>query len=139
MLPSFEEKSVWVQLISLLVVLGGYFLVSGFMLARGVVVLAPYIPLFIVSVVLLVIVLVVGHILAAVTGTPEKRDERDRLIGWRAESNSSWILAVGVFGALNAIAFSVAPVWIAHILLASLFASEAMKLTLQIVYYRRGV
>lgn len=139
MLPSFEERSVWVQLVSLLTVLGGYFLVSGWMLLRGIERIGPYVPLFMAATVLLVIVLVVGHIAAAVIGKAEKRDERDRLIGWRAESNSSWLLGAGVFSALTALAFGVQPVWIAHLLLASLFASEVLKLSLQVVYYRRGV
>lgn len=136
MLPSFEERSVWVQLVALLVVLGGYFVVSGWMLSRGIEELAPYVPLFIAATVLLVVVLVVGHIGAAVVGKPEKRDERDRIIGWRAESNSSWLLGAGVFCAIVGLIFSIAPVWIAHLLLASLFASEALKLSLQVVYYR---
>lgn len=136
MLPSFEERSVWVQLVSLLVVLGGYFVVSGWMLARGIEQLGPYVPLFAAATVLLVIVLTLGHIGAAVVGRAEKRDERDRLIGWRAESNSSWLLGAGVFVAITGLSFNVAPVWIAHLLLASLFASEVLKLSLQVVYYR---
>lgn len=136
MLPSFEERSVWVQLVSLLVVLGGYFVVSGWMLSRGIEHLGPYVPLFIAATVLLVVVLTIGHIGAAVVGKTEKRDERDRLIGWRAESNSSWLLGAGVFFAITALILDVAPVWIAHLLLASLFASEVLKLSLQVVYYR---
>jgi len=139
MLPSFEEKSVWVQLVSLIVGVGAYFAVSGMMLSNGVVALVPYIPVFMVSVGLLVVVMVVGHIIAAVTGKPEPRDERDRLIGWRAESNSSWLLATGVFGAITALAFGIEAVWVAHLLLASMFLSEMLKLLLQLMYYRRGV
>ncbi len=139
MLPSFEEKSVWVQLVSLVVVLGAYFVVSGIMLANGVVVLAPYVPVFAVAVVLLVLVLALGHAAAALTGKPEKRDERDRLIGWRAESNSSWMLGAGVFCAISALILGIETVWVAHLLLASMLASEMLKLSLQIVYYRRGV
>lgn len=139
MLPSFEEKSVWVQLIGLVVVFAGYFGISGVMLANGVTEMAPYVSLFVVAIVLLVIVQIVGHIAAAVIGKPEPRDERDRLIGWRAESNSSWLLATGVFAAIMGLLFEFEPVWISHVLLASLFASEALKLVLQIVYYRRGV
>lgn len=138
MLPSFEEKSVWIQLISLVVVLGGYFVVSGLMLAKGVVLLPPFVPVFAVAVILLLMVLGVGHAVAALTGKPEKRDERDRLIGWRAESNSSWLLAAGVFCAISALIFGVQAVWVAHLLLASMFASEGLKLSLQLLYYRRG-
>lgn len=139
MLPSFEEKSVWVQFLSLVLVLGAYFVISGSLLARGVFTLVPYVPLFAVAVVVLVIILIIGHALAAITGRAEPRDERDRLIGWRAESNSSWLLAAGVFAAICALIAGIEAVWIAHLLLASLFASELLKLSLQILYYRRGV
>ena len=139
MLPSFEEKSVWVQLVSLVAVLGGYFIVSGMMLANGVVALVPYVPVFAGATVLLVVVVVLGHIVAAVTGKPEARDERDRLIGWRAESNSSWMLGAGVFCAICALIVGIEPVWVVHLLLASMFVSEVFKLSLQVVYYRRGV
>lgn len=139
MLPSFEEKSVWVQLVGLVIVMVGYFAVSGVMMAKGAVVLVPYVPVFAVAVGLLLAVNIAGHVIAALTGKPEKRDERDRLIGWRAESNSSWLLAAGVFCALSAMVFRVETVWVAHLLLASMFGSEILKLSLQAVYYRRGV
>lgn len=139
MLPSFEEKSVWIQLISLVVGLALYSIVSGAMMANGITEPAPYVPVFISAVIVLVVVLGLGHALAALTGKPERSDERDRLIGWRAESNSSWLLAVGVFGGITALLFKVEAVWVAHLLLASMFVSDGLKLTLKLVYYRRGV
>lgn len=136
---SFEEKSVWIQLIGTSLGLGAYFVVAGMMLGGGVTALPAYVPLFAVAVVLMVILLVAGHIVAAVASRPEGRDERDRLIGWRAESNSGWVLAVGVLGAVTGMLFSIESVWLAHLLLLSLFASEVLGLALRIVYYRRGV
>lgn len=139
MLPSFEEKSVWVQLVSLVVVLGGYFVLSGVMMANGVTLLAPFVPVFIAATVLLIIVMALGHVVAAFTGKVEKRDERDRLIGWRAESNSSWLLGSGAFFAITALIIGIEPVWVVHLLLASMLLSEVLKLALQLVYYKRGV
>ena len=139
MISSFEEKSVWVQLISLLIVLGGYSIVSGTMLANGVMLLVPYVPVFAVAVVVLLLVMAFGYIAAALSGKREKPDERDRQISWRAESNSSWVLASGVFFALCALILQLQPVWVAHLLLLFWFASELVKLILQAVYYRRGV
>lgn len=139
MSASFEEKSVWVQLIAMVLGLGAYFIVAGRMIAAGVTALPPYATLFTVAVIWMVVLLVVGHIVAAVTGKPEGRDERDRVIGWRAEYNSSWLLAVGVLGSIVAMIFSLETVWIAHLLLLSLAMSEILGFVLQIVYYRRGV
>lgn len=136
---SFEEKSVWIQLISLVVGLGAYLVVAGSMLSNGVDVLPAYGAVFMVAVGLIVAVNVVGHIVVVIVSRPEGRDERDRLIGWRAESNSSWILAAGVLIAIACMVVSVDDVWVAHLLLLSLFATEIAKDVIRLVYYRRGV
>lgn len=141
---SFEEKSVWIQLVSTVLGLGAYFVVAGLLLSKGVTALPAYVPLFFVAVVLMVIVLAAGHAATAIANRREaerggRRDERDRLIGWRAESNSGWLLAVGVVAAVAGMLFSVENIWIAHLLLLSLFLSEVLGFVLRIVYYRRGV
>lgn len=138
MLPSFEERSAWVQLLGLGLTLGAYFMFAGSMLARGVREMAPFIAVLAVCMVLLILVQIAGHIVAAVVGKPEDADERDRLIGWKAEARSSWVLGAGVFCGITALAFSVEAVWVANGLLLSLFASEMLKLVLQVVSYRRG-
>ena len=136
---SFEETSVWIQLGATVLGLGGYFVVAARMHAAGVTALPAYVPLFVVAVVLMVLLLTVGHAVAAIVHRPEGRDERDRLIGWRAESNSSWLLGAGVLAAVTAMICSVDNVWIAHLLLMSLVASEVPAFVLRLVYYRRGV
>lgn len=149
---SFEEKSVWVQLIAVVVGLGVYFAVAGVMAAQGVTGLIPYAPVLGVAVVLLVLVMVAGHIVAAVSGVSggvsggiaggggvEPADERDRLIGWRAGSRTGWILAAGIVLAIGCMLVGVGAVWVAHLLLGSLFLAEVVKLILQLTYYRRGV
>ncbi|MEM6648168.1 MAG: hypothetical protein AAF730_18140 [Bacteroidota bacterium] len=136
---SFEEKSVWVQLTSLLLSLGGYFVVAGSMLVSGVDVLPVYVPVFVIAVIAIVVVNVAGHIVIALVDGAAERDERDRLIGWRSESNTSWILGVGVILAITGLIVSVPVVWIAHGLLLALFVAEVAKYTLQLVYYRRGL
>ena len=136
---SFEEKSVWIQLVSLVVGLGGYLVVAGLMLSNGVTALPPFVPVFAVAIILIVAINIAGHVVAAINGGADDADERDRLIGCRAESRSSWILGVGVIGAIMALILSVGSVWVAHLLLISLFVSEVAKEVLQIVYYRRGI
>ena len=136
---SFEEKSVWIQLFGMLAVLGTYFVVAAGMLSDGVYAIRAYAVLFTVAVVLMAVVFAIGHIVAVATHSPEPTDERDRLIGWRAESNSSWILGIGVLTAVTGLVFSIENVLVAHLLLVSLFLSEVVKYALQLVYYRRGV
>lgn len=139
MSASFEERSVWIQLFGLALVLGGYSFVAGQMLSNGIEALPAYAAVFAVSVVLLVAILVAGHVAVAIISRPDGRDERDRLIEWRAESLSGWIVATGVLGGITAMVFSVPNVWTAHVLLGSLFLSEITKLGLQLVFYRRGL
>lgn len=136
---SFEERSVWIQLFSMALVLGGYFFVAGQMLSQGVTALPAYAAVFTVSVILMVVVLVTGHVAVAIASRPDGRDERDRLIEWRAESNSGWVVATGVIAGIICMVVSVPNVWTAHLLLLSLFLSELLKLVLQLVYYRRGM
>jgi uncharacterized membrane protein YhdT len=139
MMGSYEERSAWVQLLSMLLVLGGYFLVAGRMLAQGITTLPAYVPVFAVAVVFMVIVIVAGHVIAALVTRPDSGDERDRLIEWRAEGQSGWLLAAGVLAGITGMVASVPNVWIAHVLLLSLFLSEVLKLVLKLVYYRRGM
>lgn len=136
---SFEEKSVWIQLASLVVGLGGYLVVAGILVSSGVDALPAFVPFFIVAIVFVVAVNIAGHALIAITSRTDEADERDRLIGYRAESQASWILGVGVIGAIVALILSIDGFWVAHLLLLSLFCSEVVKDALQVVYYRRGI
>lgn len=137
---SFEEKSTWVTLLGLVAVFGFYFVVAARMLAAGVTEPAPFLPLLIVTIVLLVVVLAVGHTVAAlVGGRPEGRDERDRLISWRAEHNSGWLLGAGVVAAIFALGLPVGRAWVANGLLLALLLSEILAYGLRLYYYRRGM
>lgn len=136
---SFEERSVWIQLLSLSLALGGYLFVAWQMWSNGVAALPAYAAVFGVAVALMVVVLVVGHIAVAIASRPDGRDERDRLVEWRAESYSGWLLGAGVLFAITAMVLAVPNVWTAHLLLVSLFLSEMLKLGLQLMFYRRGM
>ena len=130
---SFEEKSVWIQLVGMLLALGAYFLIAG---QRA---MPAYAAVFMVAVGAMVIYLIVAHTLAAIVAKPEQSDERDKLIAWRSEHNSSWLAAVGILAAVTCLVFEVQSVWTANILLLSLALSQVVGFVLQITYYRRGV
>lgn len=136
---SFEEKSAWIQFTSLLLALAGYGWVAVRLLAAGVEAMPAYAAVFGVSVVAIVVVNVVGHAAAALLGGVDERDERDRLIEWRAESRSGWLLGAGVVLSICGLAAGVGAVWIGNALLLSLFLSELLRLVLQLVDYRRGL
>ncbi len=136
---SFQEKSVWVTLTCTVAMFVVYFFWAGQMLLSGVTEVAAYVPLFAVMVVLLVVLLIAGHVAIALLGRTDDSDERDRLIAWRAEHGSSWLLAVGAIAAIFALGAPVERAWVANGLLLFLFLSEALKQALQIYYYRRGL
>ncbi|MCB1606308.1 MAG: hypothetical protein KDI71_04955 [Xanthomonadales bacterium] len=136
---SFHERSIWIQLLSLIGVLGYYFIAAWRMWESGETQIGAYVPLFISTVVLLVVVQVVAHIAAALISRPETPDERDRLIGWRAASRSAWILAVGTLSAITLMVMGVELFWIAHLLLLAMLLAETTKLTLQLTDYRAGL
>jgi hypothetical protein len=135
---SFEEQSVRITLGSLVAVYVLYFFLAGRMLLAGVTEVIAFAPLLVITTVLLVVVLSLGHVIVAVATRVEGRDERDELIEWRAEHNSSWVLGAGAFLAICGLATSVGPAWIANGLLASMFLSEVLKRLLQLHYYQRG-
>jgi hypothetical protein len=139
MSASFEEKSVWIQLGAMTVGLGVYFVIAGRMLASGVHDFRAFAAMFMVAVVFMVVLMVIAYAVAALTTKVEGRDERDRLIAWKAEHRSAWLTAVGVLGAVTCMAAGVDNVWTAHLLLLSLALSEILGFVLQLVYYRRGV
>ncbi|MEN9020349.1 MAG: hypothetical protein GWQ05_18740 [Verrucomicrobiaceae bacterium] len=92
---SFEERSVWIQLASLGAILIGYGTIAGLMLLAGVIHIVPYVPVFALAVVLLIVLMIVGHAVTAATSRLERRDERDKLIVWRAESGEQCGVGVG--------------------------------------------
>ncbi len=139
MSASFEEKSVWIQLGALSICLGAYFVIAGRLLASGVREMSAFASLFIGAVVVMVFLMIIAYAVAALTGKPEGRDERDRLIEWKAEHRSGWLTAAGMLAAVACMAAGVASVWTANLLLLSLALAEILGLVLRIVYYRRGV
>jgi len=136
---SFEEKSVWVQLASLVIALGSYTVTASRMMAAGVSELSAYATVFAGSILLLVAVIVAGHIALAIVNRDQSSDERDRIITWRAESHTAWIMAFGIITSLGALVTGTELLWVAHGLLFSLYLSEIAAFALRIFYYRRGL
>ncbi len=136
---SFEEKSTWVQLVGMVLGLGAYFVVAGRMLASGVRAMPAFAAVFMVAVAAMVVFLIIAYALVSLMGKQEPPDERDRLIVWRSEYNSGWVVAAGVLGAVTCMVLNVENVWTANLLLLSLALSEVLGCVLRIAHYRRGV
>lgn len=144
---SFQEKSAWGTLISLLVV-GALYASSLLNLWRADQLhLASTFGLTVGFTILLVIVLVGYHILvAAITGAQDE-DERDKLIGWRAGSAGGFVLGFGVItvvghiiiGGMMGSTFAQSPAAIANSLLLAIFLATVVELATTIWFHRRGI
>ena len=143
---SFQEKSLWIMLVSLILAFGFYFvnaigahaaLAVGLPpLARDV--LAPHVGLFIAAVGLLVILSVAGHVVVALVDRDPRTDERDRLIALKGTSYGSFVLAAGVFLSLTAAVFTRGNFIFTHVLLAFWVLAQLVAIGTQLAMYRRG-
>lgn len=136
---SFEEKSVWVQLAATSIALVAYLFIAGKMLASGERAMPAFAALFIGATIFLVCLLIAGYVLAALSGRHDAADERDRLIAWRAEHSSSWLLAAGVFASIVCLMAGIENALTVNVLIAALFVAEVIGFALRIVYYRKGM
>ena len=118
---TYQEKSIWGQLIATLVVYGRYFISGSPGSLAG-------------TIVLLVIIQIVAQIAIAVANRPEPKDERDRLIDAKAYRAGYLLLVTGTILCMNIV---VSPT--VNALLMALVASEAGKSITQLYYYRRGI
>jgi len=138
---SFREKSAWISLLAYLGIYGFYFINVAATLTRGDTEGTQFLGLFGQSVVLFVIVIIVGTVIAAVTAPRDAQapeDEREKLIGLKANSASSYVLASGVVLTIGVIFFGVRDFLVINLLFFSLVVSEIYKNVAQIVLYRRG-
>lgn len=120
-----------------LVVAGAAYAVAAVAMVRaGRMELSAYVPLFLAATVLLVIVMIVGHALAALGG--DRQDERDAQISWRAGSRAGQFLGFGAMLAVLLLGVGVSTLWVAHGLLAFVFLAEALRCVLSLIAYRRG-
>ena len=139
---SFRNKSALVTIVALLIASAVY-VVSLVSAAGGKpLVDVAYQPYLIGFVIVLVIVSVVGQIAVAVRSPKEAtapRDERERLITWRAGSVSAYVLEVGAFLAIALAMAQVDWFWIANTVLALWVLAEIVDGGVQLSLSRRGV
>lgn len=144
---SFQEKSAWGTLASLLVI-GALYFSSVINLWRAEELhIAAMFGLSVGFTILLVIVLVGFHLIVAAISGGQDEDERDRLIAWRSGSIGGLVLGFCVVstvlmiigGGMVGAAFWQQPVIIANALMAGVFLSTIVELALTIWFHRRGI
>ncbi len=133
---SFQEKSLWLMFVSLVVVFAFYF---GTVLPSDAVDVMPQqVAIFVVAIVGLVIMQIAGHIVIAIVDRRTETDERDRLIQLKGMRNAGYVLATGVFLALCVALISEGNFVFTHVLLASWVLAQLVEIGSQLFLYRRG-
>jgi len=144
---SYEEKSSWVSTLAVLAVSCWYFTTLWpHVVAEDALPAAALIGPTAVATVVLVVLQVGGHVLAALLGRPQEADERDRLIALRATRLSDFVMGACVFmviahlltSEMGLMPLPSSPAGIAMLLMFSLVASELVDGVARIVGYRRG-
>jgi hypothetical protein len=138
---TFQEKSLWVTLVALVLGLGGYFaaLASRWPAAGAPHDVQPSQMLLLGSAVLLqVLILVIGHGVAAALDCRTDTDERGRQAALRGSRHGGVVLAVGVFLALCTALLTQGNFAMAHVLLAAWGLAQAVEIISQLVQLRQG-
>jgi hypothetical protein len=138
---SFQEKSLWAVLVSLLIAFGAYFCVV--LPASSPNVAPGQIGLFVSLLVFLVVIQITGHTILAIgsrreLAKPLQRDERDTFIDLKSARIGSYVLAAGVFASLCVALLVPGNFAFIHTLLAGWMAAQAAEIVSQLVFYRRG-
>lgn len=144
---SFQEKSAWGTLASLLVIGALYFSSVANLWRAEQLHMASMFGLSVGFTVLLVMVLVGFHIIVAAISGAENEDERDRLIAWRSGHIGGIVLGFGVVsivlmiigGGMVDSTLWQSPVIIANALMAMVFIATVVELALTIWFHRRGI
>jgi hypothetical protein len=150
---SFREKSIWISLISTILIFGGYFLkvISlGGLPAESAKIAAMELSLR--ALFLIIIVEIIFQTLLAVSNRKAAEfgaDERDKLFEYKGNNFGYTVLVIGVFFTLGRIILlEINPGFIeqsnllnipfltAHFLLFSFIFSEIVRFTAQLYYYR---
>lgn len=146
--PSFREKTALASLLTTVAVYGPYFVYVFGQFARGTPAVIAMSGAFIVAVALQTILMVVAHVIFALHGRPEGKDERDLAIEARsfryayiAFAGGAWTaagLALAWAGAQSAPPGSHhVPLLMLQAFLLAFVLAETTKFLVQVVGYRR--
>jgi ABC-type sugar transport system permease subunit len=134
---TFKEKSIFIQLVTILLVFGSYFLNMDYNFSDG---FPPDLSFhFVWLIVVLIVLNIVGHIFAAAFNKPENEDERDTLIELKATRIKAFILTSSMVITLL-VSLKLQNEYITiNLLLLFLVASEVIEKAIQLFYYRKGI
>ena len=138
---SFQEKSTWVVLITMIVIYTWYFVTVLAEVGTTDVGEIDYQGMMLVTIITVVVLVVIGTIVITIASgrDGDSNDERDKSINRYGEYVGGFVLAVGALAALALAMIEVHQFWIANTILVGLVLSEITANVTKIVLYRRGV
>ena len=133
---TFQEKSLWLTLLAVVLTYTLYYLnvmppVEGNMLA-------PHVFQFMYYMGVMVVFVAISHIVLVVKQKQEPVDEREKLIGLKANSVSSYILHTGVFISIVVALLVPGNFWFIHTLNFFAVLTEVVNTIQQLRAFRRG-
>jgi len=139
---SFQEKSIWISLISTILIFGYYFTQAISVFNNPDVHNTNLIGLFIGIIILVVIIQIASQTIVAIVHRKEVEkgeDERDNLIKLKATRISYFILVFGIWITVISLLIFQSTLVMANIIMFFFILSEIVGFTSQLFYYRRGV
>jgi hypothetical protein len=139
---SYQEKSIWVSLVSTLIVFGYYFLNAMKIFNNSKIENLAITGLFIGTVIILIIIQIVFQSIIAIINRKEAQkgeDERDNLIELKATRISYFIIVLGVW--VTALSFLIlsSTIIMANTIMFFFILAEIVGYIIQLIYYRRGI
>jgi hypothetical protein len=138
---SFKEKSAWIIFITTLITSAIYFTALGLSFA-GYVRYTSVLHLFGALMLGLLVVQVLAHVLIAALAPAEARtptDERERIIGWKADRVGFYTLMVGALLGIVTIHLGASAPDLAHAVLLAFVLSQLAKYGTVLVLHRRDM
>ena len=135
---SYEEKGVWVYLVSGALAYGLYVVL---LLGQGVALVeTDYVVPLLVSIGISIGLAIVGRIVLEIAKPSDnyRRDERDREIDRFGDRRGQWFLVAGALGALVLALVDADTFWIANAIYLGFWLWAAVGSVLKLVAYRRG-
>lgn len=139
---SFQEKSIWISLVSTILIFGYYFTQAISVFKNPDVHKTNLIGLFVGVIFLVVIIQIISQSILALVNRKEAEkgeDERDHLIKLKATRMSYFILVFGVWVTGISMLILPSPLVMANIIMFFFILSEIAGFTSQLLHYRRGV
>lgn len=137
---SFQEKSLWVSLVSTVLIFGYYFVYSfQILLDANEANNAGIFGLFVGMLVVFIVIQIVLHIIITIFSRRQDSDERDRLIELKGTRIAYYALVIGIWTSFSVPLFWAHSMMSAHFILLSFIVAVVASYVAQLIYYRRGM